>query len=410
MLHRWRVLQRLRTVDHCERSTQRRQQRRVCDHNQRRRGRSARDQLLRHRQLRLRASRMESGQHQRSLREAPDRASWGGGRQRRRAGPVRRSARAQLGWVPRGEPISARQSVVRRSTSVVQSWYRDPAAPRGSNLSNALELTLRAPTPIPCATPIAGMVAIPPGTFMMGSAAASDCPYFNTAAEQPVHQVTITYCFWMGAHEVTQADDSALMGGHVVRPFGAESAGGLSNLVSRVLVSRRAECAANRIGGRAAGIPATIAHRGRVGVRLPSGDHDGVRHRRRVALRPSELRLLPAHRIAVSLERDDACRELRTERLGPLRHARQRLGALPGLFRQLQRRPRHGPVRDERFVSSAARWSVESQLAVLSLGDSRRRPSRRADLCRRHHRLSRRARADTRSVNAATACTPPRSA
>ncbi len=105
-----------------------------------------------------------------------------------------------------GQPWSVGQRVF------VQSWYRDPPAPRGSNLSNALELTLRAPAPTPCVTPIAGMVAIAPGTFMMGSAAASGWPYFNTAAEQPVHQVTLSYCFWMGATEVTQAEYSALMG------------------------------------------------------------------------------------------------------------------------------------------------------------------------------------------------------
>jgi formylglycine-generating enzyme required for sulfatase activity len=94
----------------------------------------------------------------------------------------------------------------------VQSWYRDPGAPRNANLSNALELTLLAPAPIPCVSTIPGMVAIPPGTFDMGSNAAGGAPYYNLADTQPVHQVTISYCFWMGATEVTQDQFSGLMG------------------------------------------------------------------------------------------------------------------------------------------------------------------------------------------------------
>jgi formylglycine-generating enzyme required for sulfatase activity len=49
------------------------------------------------------------------------------------------------------------------------------------------------------------MVAIQPGTFQMGSAVG----YRN---EQPVHAVTITMPFWIGAHEVTQAQFQAVMG------------------------------------------------------------------------------------------------------------------------------------------------------------------------------------------------------
>lgn len=94
----------------------------------------------------------------------------------------------------------------------VQSWYRDPLAVRTSNLSNALELTLRGSAPWPCVTALPGMVVIPAGTFQMGSDAASGAPYFGSSAEQPVHLVTLSYCFWMGATEVTQAQYAALMG------------------------------------------------------------------------------------------------------------------------------------------------------------------------------------------------------
>jgi formylglycine-generating enzyme required for sulfatase activity len=94
----------------------------------------------------------------------------------------------------------------------VQSWYRDPSAPKTANLSNALELTLRNAPPISCVTPIPAMVVIPAGTFQMGSNAAGGAPYFGSSATQPVHQVTISYCFWMGETEVTQAQYSSLMG------------------------------------------------------------------------------------------------------------------------------------------------------------------------------------------------------
>jgi formylglycine-generating enzyme required for sulfatase activity len=58
----------------------------------------------------------------------------------------------------------------------------------------------------------AGMVAIQPGTFEMGSDALPFAPYFNGPNSQPVHTVTISYPYWMGEHEVTQAEYSALMG------------------------------------------------------------------------------------------------------------------------------------------------------------------------------------------------------
>ncbi|MFM7298984.1 MAG: SUMF1/EgtB/PvdO family nonheme iron enzyme, partial [Planctomycetota bacterium] len=64
-----------------------------------------------------------------------------------------------------------------------------------------------------CQTP-AGFVAIQPGTFQMGSNAATGAPYYNDAgySPQPVHAVTISYAYWMGAKEVTQAQYAALMG------------------------------------------------------------------------------------------------------------------------------------------------------------------------------------------------------
>jgi formylglycine-generating enzyme required for sulfatase activity len=90
-----------------------------------------------------------------------------------------------------------------------QGWFRDPGAPRQTNLSNALRFALGTTIPWP-APP--GMVAIPAGSFMMGSSVGGAAPYFGDSIEQPIHQVTISYCFWMGDSEVTQAQYLALMG------------------------------------------------------------------------------------------------------------------------------------------------------------------------------------------------------
>ncbi|MCY3002131.1 MAG: formylglycine-generating enzyme family protein [Planctomycetota bacterium] len=94
----------------------------------------------------------------------------------------------------------------------VQSWYRDPLAPRGTNLSDAVELTVRAITPVPCVSPLPGMRLIANGAFQMGSNATFTSPYFSFANEKPVRTVSLTQCFWMGQHEVTQAEYIAVMG------------------------------------------------------------------------------------------------------------------------------------------------------------------------------------------------------
>jgi formylglycine-generating enzyme required for sulfatase activity len=53
----------------------------------------------------------------------------------------------------------------------------------------------------------AGMVPIPAGSFRMGSNAGG-----AESDEKPVHEVTLTYSFWMGATPVTQEEFQALMG------------------------------------------------------------------------------------------------------------------------------------------------------------------------------------------------------
>jgi formylglycine-generating enzyme required for sulfatase activity len=56
------------------------------------------------------------------------------------------------------------------------------------------------------------MVTIAPGTFQMGSNAATGAPYFSQAWERPVHPVTISRPFCIGKYEVTQAEYQAVMG------------------------------------------------------------------------------------------------------------------------------------------------------------------------------------------------------
>ena len=54
-------------------------------------------------------------------------------------------------------------------------------------------------------TPFVNLVAITPGTFQMGSTA-------GQSNEQPVHQVTLSYPFWIGKYEVKQTEYQSVMG------------------------------------------------------------------------------------------------------------------------------------------------------------------------------------------------------
>lgn len=89
-----------------------------------------------------------------------------------------------------------------------QAWHRDSLVGGGhtSNFTNGLAVLFTVGNPAP------GMALIPAGTFLMGSNAPNSAPYSNNSNQQPVHQVTISRPFWMGQHEVTQAEYQALMG------------------------------------------------------------------------------------------------------------------------------------------------------------------------------------------------------
>jgi hypothetical protein len=85
-----------------------------------------------------------------------------------------------------------------------RSATRSGLAPTATTVSCGFRVVL-APALGPVVVPLPNFVAIPAGTFQMGSTAGSP-------NEQPVHQVTITQPFWMGKYEVTQAEYQAVMG------------------------------------------------------------------------------------------------------------------------------------------------------------------------------------------------------
>ncbi|MBI1380385.1 MAG: SUMF1/EgtB/PvdO family nonheme iron enzyme [Planctomycetaceae bacterium] len=100
-------------------------------------------------------------------------------------------------------------------TLYLQGTLVDVAAGPSLGLTNGLAVTLTAPN-------FPGLVPIQPGTFLMGSNAASAAPYFSQSSEKPVHQVTISQPFWMGRYEVTQAEYEALMGTNPAQLLGAD--------------------------------------------------------------------------------------------------------------------------------------------------------------------------------------------
>jgi formylglycine-generating enzyme required for sulfatase activity len=115
--------------------------------------------------------------------------------------------------------VSARSAALGDTLAVGQTrnyavYYRDPVVLGGCMSGGTFNMTQSgAVTWIYSSTPpVPALLAINAGTFQMGSSAASGAPYFGDASTQPVHQVTLTYNFWMGAREVTQTEYQGLMG------------------------------------------------------------------------------------------------------------------------------------------------------------------------------------------------------
>jgi formylglycine-generating enzyme required for sulfatase activity len=80
------------------------------------------------------------------------------------------------------------------------------------------------------------MVLIPPGTFQMGCSPPSNWPC--RPQEIPVHEVTLTNAFYIGRHEVTQAEWTAVMGSNPSYFQGASFPDHLSMPVESTSVSK----------------------------------------------------------------------------------------------------------------------------------------------------------------------------
>jgi formylglycine-generating enzyme required for sulfatase activity len=124
------------------------------------------------------------------------------------------SMRADLAHVPNSTSTTA---VVPGETLNFQYWHRDSATGGGatSNFGDGLEVLFTLVPGMP------NLVWIPAGTFDMGSNACFCAPDWSFPHERPVHQVTISRPFGMGAYEVTQAEYTALMGWNPSQNIGA---------------------------------------------------------------------------------------------------------------------------------------------------------------------------------------------
>jgi len=109
------------------------------------------------------------------------------------------------------------------------------------------------------------MVAIAPGTYLRGSPVTpfAVAPFWNQANTQPVHPVTIGRPFWIGRHEVTQAQYQAVMGSNPSRFQGPTYANAAQRPVEQVSWTEAiAYCAALTASEQAAGrVPTGYVYR-----------------------------------------------------------------------------------------------------------------------------------------------------
>jgi formylglycine-generating enzyme required for sulfatase activity len=114
--------------------------------------------------------------------------------------------------------VSARSAALGDSLSAGQTrnyavYYRDPVVLGGCMSGGTFNMTQSGTvTWVHSSSPsVPALLAINAGTFQMGSSATSGAPYFGDASTQPVHAVTLSYNYWIGATEVTQAQYQSLM-------------------------------------------------------------------------------------------------------------------------------------------------------------------------------------------------------
>ena len=200
---------------------------------------------------------------------------------------------------------------------------------------------------IPNTTVTYGMARVPAGEFLMGSAGAGGKP-----DEQPQHQVQLD-AFWMQTHEVTW--DAYLMFMFADQAKEREHPDALVDALSRPTAPHlemsfgrgnngfpaisMTQHAANKFAAVAEREDRRVlppADRGRVGVRVPRGRHD----RRSTPAQLGDYAWFAKNSAAARFCRWHLShdRNEEAERLGAVRHARQRHGVDPGSVRAVHGR------------------------------------------------------------------------
>ena len=142
------------------------------------------------------------------------------------------------------------------TTLSTQALAPSLANPFGLAASNGLELRIGIDGPSNFVNPSLRMQWITPGTVTIGSTS-------GPANEQPAHSVTLVDGFWMGKHEVTQAQYQAVMGSNPSYFQGAAYANAAQRPVDSVSWNdAMAYCAALTASERAGGrVPAGYQYR-----------------------------------------------------------------------------------------------------------------------------------------------------
>ena len=242
---------------------------------------------------------------------------------------------------------------------------------------------------------------IPAGRFVMGSAAGHAGSAAGFDDEQPQTVVSIERPFYLGQMEVTNRQyaqfDARHENGYIEGRGKDRTTRGTRSKppINRWCAFPGTKPWPSASGSPANGLPLHVAHRGPMGMglpgrhrcdvffrRIPAGDEQPVQHRRREHCR-LELRPLRAglpRRIALQLGR----RPLRRQRLGTVRHARQRGRVVPEHLPALSlssddgrdnpatpgpKSVRGGSWNDTmRYVTSASRWRYQPYQPVYNVG------------------------------------------
>ena len=250
--------------------------------------------------------------------------------------------------------------------------------------SPEVDLTL-APSDGPLTNSI-GMRFVPirAGKFLMGAPKGEKPP---DSDERPQHEVEITRAFWLGAHEVTQKQYRAVMGKN---PSYCSKDGGGKGLVKGLdtddfpvdnVFDRDALAFIEKLGTlraeKGAGRTYRLPTRGGVGVRLPRRRAAGEAFHFGKTLGPTQANFGDSSEpVKGGAGPDVPGRVVPAQRLGAVRHARQRLGVGRRLVRQglLQEQPQarpHGAGQGR--PACAARRELARSAGGLSLGVPLRR-------------------------------------